>query len=118
MNERQTVYTEWWVISGITREVVPLNDGTPMEVVRVVIDKGSMRQLVYYWFEQRGRRISNEYLMKWFLLSDAVTRNRTDGALVRVVTPVRPNEAANAGDERLAAFVRLAVPLLGPFVPD
>jgi exosortase D (VPLPA-CTERM-specific) len=107
-----------WVISGITRENVALNDGTPMEVVRVVIDKGSQRQLVYYWFEQRGRRISNEYLMKWFLLSDAVTRNRTDGALVRVVTPVRPNEAATAGDERLAAFVRLAVPLLGPFVPD
>lgn len=107
-----------WVISGITREVVPLNDGTPMEVVRVVIDKGSMRQLVYYWFEQRGRRISNEYLMKWFLLSDAVTRNRTDGALVRVVTPVRPGEATDAGDERLAAFVRLAVPLMGPFVPE
>jgi exosortase D (VPLPA-CTERM-specific) len=107
-----------WVISGITRENVALNDGTPMEVVRVVIDKGSQRQLVYYWFEQRGRRISNEYLMKWFLLSDAVTRNRTDGALVRVVTPVRPNEPAQAGDERLAAFVRLAVPLLGPFVPN
>lgn len=107
-----------WVISGITRVDVALNDGTPLDVVRVVIDRGSQRQLVYYWFEQRGRRISNEYLMKWFLLSDAVTRNRTDGALVRVVTPVRPNEPADAGDKRLVDFVRLAVPLLGPFVPE
>jgi exosortase D (VPLPA-CTERM-specific) len=107
-----------WVISSIDRVSFPLNDGSPMEVVRVVIDKNSQRQLVYYWFEQRGRRIANEYAMKWYLLSDSIVRNRTDGALVRVVTPVRSHEATDAGDERLKSFVRLSVPLLGPFVPQ
>ena len=84
---------------------------------RAVIQKGLEKQLVYYWFEQRGRRIANEYAMKWHLLSDSIVRNRTDGALVRVVTPLRPNEAIEAGDERLKSFVRLSAPLLGPFVP-
>lgn len=106
-----------WVISGIRDATVQLNDGTPLQVVRVVISKDNMHQLVYYWFEQRGRRIVNEYMMKWYLLEDAILRNRTDGALVRLVTPMRQGEAANAADERLTAFVRLAVPLLGPFVP-
>lgn len=107
-----------WVISSLDRVNFPLDDGSPMDVVRVVIDKGSQRQLVYYWFEQRGRRIANEYAMKWHLLSDSIVRNRTDGALVRVVTPLRPNEAIEAGDERLKSFVRLSAPLLGPFVPN
>lgn len=106
-----------WVISGISDHKVGLNDGTPLEVVRVVISKDNMHQLVYYWFEQRGRRISNEYLMKWYLLEDAILRNRTDGALVRMVTPMRPGEPSGAADARLTAFARLAVPLLGPYVP-
>jgi hypothetical protein len=48
-----------------------------------VIALGSERQLVYYWFQQRGRIITNEYLAKWFLFWDSLTRNRSDGALVR-----------------------------------
>ncbi|WP_186764659.1 VPLPA-CTERM-specific exosortase XrtD [Comamonas flocculans] len=106
-----------WVISDIHGDVIELNDGSPLEVVRVVISKDNRHQLVYYWFEQRGRRIANEYLMKWYLLEDALLRNRTDGALVRMVTPMRPGEAAGAADARLTAFARVAVPLLGPFVP-
>ncbi len=107
-----------WVISGLDRVTFPLVDGSPMEAVRVVIDKGSQKQIVYYWFEQRGRRIANEYFMKWYLLSDSITRNRTDGALVRVTTPVGPLEAPGAADERVRAFIRLAEPLMGTYVPQ
>lgn len=106
-----------WVISGIRNEKITLNDGSPLEVVRVVISRDNVHQLVYYWFDQRGRSIANEYLMKWYLLEDAILRNRTDGALVRVVTPMRQGEEQGAADGRLIAFVRLAVPLLGPFLP-
>lgn len=107
-----------WVISGIEQVKFPLTDGKPMEAVRVLIDKSGQRQLVYYWFEQRGRRISNEYWMKWYLLQDALTRNRTDGALVRVVTALGPSEDVQRADERLQRLVRLAVPMLGPYVPE
>lgn len=106
-----------WVISQLDSTRFALNDGTPMDVVRVVIDKGNTRQLVYYWFEQRGRRIANEYWMKWYLFQDALVRNRTDGALVRAVSPVQAGEPAGAADQRLQDFIRLAVPTLGPFVP-
>ena len=72
------------VHAGIGVEV----GGRPLEVNRVVIAKGSSRQLVYYWFDQRGRQMTNEYGVKWMIFWDALTRNRTDGALVRLVTPV------------------------------
>jgi exosortase D (VPLPA-CTERM-specific) len=106
-----------WVISDLRTLHFPLADATPLEAVRAVIDRGGERALVYYWFDQRGHRLANEYAMKWHLLRDAVVRNRTDGALVRVMTGVAPNEPLQAADERLVRFVRLAAPRLRAFVP-
>jgi EpsI family protein len=66
-------------------------NGAPLNVNRVIIQKGDLRQLVYYWFQQRGRNMTNEYLVKWYIFWDALTRNRTDGALVRLTAFVPPS---------------------------
>jgi EpsI family protein len=84
---------------------------------RVVIQRDSVKQLVYYWFEQRGRKIANEYLSKWYLLTDAITRNRTDGALIRLTTPIYPGEEEEAADQRLRTFIRDATPRLKEYLP-
>lgn len=107
-----------WQITDLSRVPATLAGHQAFEVNRVVIDQAGQRQIVYYWFEQRGRRISNEYWMKWYLLSDSVTRNRTDGALVRLTTPVGVLESASMADRRLLDFMQLAAPRLGPFVPQ
>jgi exosortase D (VPLPA-CTERM-specific) len=106
-----------WVISDLKNVQLPLADGSSLEAVRVLIDKGGDKALVYYWFDQRGQRLASEYAMKWHLLRDAVVRNRTDGALVRVITEVPRGEDVRRADERLARFVRVAEPQLGAFVP-
>jgi len=109
-----------WKIADL-REVT-LDDviwnGRPLKVNRLVIELGDTRQLVYYWFQQRGRNITNEYAVKWYLLEDAIRRNRTDGALVRLTTPVAPGEPLEAGDARLREFAREVVPILKDYVPD
>jgi exosortase D (VPLPA-CTERM-specific) len=92
--------------------------GAPLKVNRVVIQQGSTRQLVYYWFQQRGREITNEYMVKWYLFWDSLTRSRTDGALVRIITPVRAGESLATADARLAEFTDEVVSKLGHFVPD
>jgi EpsI family protein len=108
-----------WVISDIRQVSFPVNDtGTSMQAVRVVIDKDGQRALVYYWFDQRGRHIVDEYTMKWYLLVDSVSRKRTDGALVRAVTEVLPNEPRDAADERIRRFVRTAVHQMPRYVPQ
>jgi hypothetical protein len=50
-------------------------------------------------------------------LLDALFRNRSDGALVRLVTPVGQDEPLAMADERLKEMVRLASPRLEKFVP-
>jgi exosortase D (VPLPA-CTERM-specific) len=106
-----------WVISDIRRVEFPAGKQSPMQAVRVVIDKDGKRALVYYWFDQRGRHIVDEYQMKWYLLLDSITRNRTDGALVRAVTEVQANESAQAADERIQSLLRSATPQLSKFIP-
>lgn len=92
--------------------------GKPMRVNRVVIQKGEHKQLVYYWFQQRGRIVVDEYVVKLYIFRDAILRKRSDGAMVRLVTPLEPGEAESAGDRRLEAFTAEAVPALAGFVPD
>lgn len=95
--------------TGLAREL-PFN--------RAIIEQNSMKQVVYYWFDERGRRIANEYWSKWYLLTDAILKNRTDGALVRLTTPILPGEVDSDADERLRSFLREVVPTLAGYLPS
>ncbi len=93
-------------------------NGKPLEVNRLLIKKGDSTQLVYYWFQQRGRNITNEWLVKWYLLWDAMTRNRTDGALVRLTAFIDPGDDLAAADGRLVEFVKVVNPYLSEYIPE
>jgi EpsI family protein len=73
---------------------------------------------VLYWFKQRDRLVTNEYLVKAWLLWDSLTKHRSDGALVRLVAPLRPGEETTAVDQRLMQLAVLVQPLLSDYVPD
>jgi EpsI family protein len=84
----------------------------------MLVKKGDAKQVVYYWFQQRGRMMANEYLMKWYLFTDAVLLNRTDGALVRLTTRVYPGEEEEAADLRLKTFMKQITPILPDYLPN
>ena len=92
--------------------------GRPLRVNRAEIQLGSQRQLVYYWFQQRGRVLTNEYAVKWYLLWDSLKLNRSDGALVRIMTPVGTGESIAAAESRLSAFAGQVTPDLGRYIPN
>ncbi len=87
------------------------------EVNRAVIQKELSQQLVYYWFEQRGKRETNDFVAKISVLIDSLTIGRTDGALVRYVTPIAPNETVEDADARLQEFIGESIGHLPRFVP-
>jgi EpsI family protein len=109
-----------WQIQEVTQREIDgvTGSGGPFNVNRVIIQKGDNRQLVYYWFQQRGRNITNEYLVKWYIFWDALTRNRTDGALVRVTAFVPSSRDLAEVDRLLADFSRAAAGPLRDYVPD
>ena len=109
-----------WEITSLTQRPIAntLVNGKPLIANRTVIEMGEFKQVVYYWFQQRGRVVTNEYLVKWYLLWDAVTRNRTDGALVRLTSGVQRSEELADADRRLESFARAMVPQLETYIPN
>ena len=113
-----------WAITNLreTTLALPAADGTArtraLTVNRAVIQNGEQRQLVYYWFRQRGRELTDEFAVKWHILADGITRDRTDGALLRLVTPLAPQESEQQADERLLDFLSRIDGRLGRHVPD
>jgi EpsI family protein len=95
-----------------------LPDGRPLPVNQLIIGMGERRQLVNYWFAQRGRNLTNEYLVKWYIFWDSLTRRRTDGALVRLVTPLGDPTGDDAARARLLEFTRLVHGRLAYYVPQ
>jgi EpsI family protein len=91
--------------------------GVPLRVNRSLMAFGSNRQLVYYWFQQRGRVVTSEYMAKWYLFWDSLTMNRSDGALVRLIVPIAESGAPSDADSDLARFARDIEPLLERYVP-
>jgi EpsI family protein len=86
-------------------------------VNRAVIQKGVVKQLVYYWFEQRGQRFTNDYVAKVNVVYDGLVHGRTEGAMVRFVTAIDGNENEADADARLKSFMEEALPRLPRFVP-
>jgi len=109
-----------WQIQSLTQRSLPgIRAGLePLRVNRVLIQQGMHRQLVYYWFQQRGRVVTSEYAAKWYLFWDALMRNRTDGALVRLIVELPPGTREAAADAELTAFAAAAAPTLTAYVPN
>ena len=108
-----------WQIKKFDQVALARGNGQPPRPVnRVLIEQGGHKQLVYYWFQERGRQLTNEYVVRWYLFWDALKMNRTDGALIRVVIPV-PNGMSEADLEtRLTRFAQLAEAPLSHYIPD
>jgi len=88
------------------------------DVNRVVIGKGLDRQLVFYWYQSRGRVVASEYWGKIYTVLDAVRYNRTDAALVRVVAPIGDGGAIEKVDAATEQFVQSLFPLLAAHLPE
>lgn len=83
-----------------------------------VITDGTARQVVLYWYLAHGRSIANDYVAKAYMMADAIRWNRTDGALVRLVTPLQPNESLATAQTRVVKFADRLVPMLPSFIPN
>jgi len=109
----------WEIRSLETADIeIPGGLGSAIKVNRAIIQNGTIRQLVYYWFEQRGRRLTSEYMVKWHILWDGVLRNRTDGSLVRLITPILDEGAERAADKRLTELLGPIYHVLPRFLPQ
>jgi EpsI family protein len=103
-----------------SEKYVDLKDaaGKNYRVGEYVISNGETRQFVIYWYQAHGRSVPNEYLAKLYMVADAIRTNRTDGALVRIITPILPTETLESARSRAITFTQHMAPNLPRFIPN
>ncbi|MFN0023524.1 MAG: VPLPA-CTERM-specific exosortase XrtD [Parvularculaceae bacterium] len=115
---RQCIPGGGWKIARHTIVKTKTSEGSPFSYNRMIIENRDSRQLVYYWYDQRGRKVANEFVMKMWLIIDAVTRKRSDGAMVRLITPITPSMTLEEGDAKLQAMQTRLQTFLPAYVPE
>lgn len=106
--------TGWYPVSSEILDITA-TDGSSVPVNLYVIQKGLDRQVVLYWYQSHGRTIASEYQAKGYMMLDSIRLNRTDGALVRVVTPEAPGHEAAV--RRARKFAEAVLQQLDSYVP-
>jgi exosortase D (VPLPA-CTERM-specific) len=101
------------------RDVVTLikPDGSSFRANRYVISKDGDRLLVLFWFQAHGREVASEYVAKWYLIVDSIRMHRSDGALVRLMTPMDEGESPDAAQARIMQLGNQVIPLLDNSIP-
>ena len=109
-----------WEIAWLERTDITAEMGAdkPFEINRAIIQKGETRMMVYYWFQQRDRRLAWDFAAKFWLMVDGLTQGRTDGAIVRLTTPIDRQETDDHAEARLKDMLRVLQDPLPRFVPN
>jgi EpsI family protein len=93
-------------------------DGKPVYINRYLIEKNADQSLVLYWYQSSGRVIANEYWGKFYLVAEALRSGRRDGAIIRLVVPLRKGDNLDHVTQRTLEFARALRPELPKFLPN
>jgi EpsI family protein len=106
--------------SFLSHGVTDLTDrsGKKYSVGEYLISDGTRTDEVLYWYRIHGRSVSNDYKAKLYTMADSMRYDRTDEALIRIMTVVQPGEDRMAARQRVVDFGNQLVPLLPAYIPD
>jgi EpsI family protein len=106
-----------WMPLESDRVWIEVAPNQSIRVNRYVVAQGMDRQLVMYWYQAHGRATPSEYAAKFYLVADSIRMNRSDGGMVRLVTPILPNETLEQSQARAVRFARGLYPMLNDYIP-
>jgi EpsI family protein len=99
-----------------SRVALELDSGTI--ALNQVVQPGAAKRAVLFWYDLNGRVVANKYLAKAYLISDALIRRRTNGAVVLVGWDCPAGADFDASQQRALGFVRALLPQLSRFIPS
>lgn len=105
-----------WVMSDGGQISISSANGTNFQANRYVIQSGSQRALMIYWYQGRGSALASEYWAKIYTVFDSVRRRRSDGALVRIMVPVTGSQPE--AEKAAIDLASQAATQLSAFVPN
>jgi exosortase D (VPLPA-CTERM-specific) len=107
-----------WVLSEGRDVQIRTTDGESFTAKQYVVQQRDNRQVMLYWYQGRGRTNSSEYSDKFYTILDSVRTGRTDGSIVRILTPVYADETDVDAEGAAKRFAANVYEVLSPFVPE
>lgn len=109
---------EGWLIvdQNLDSLEIPGYSKNGINVNTCVIQSGTRKQLILYWYQIGGKFIANKYWAKISLIFNAILKNRRDGAFIYLSTPVI--HSVDVSREDMADFGKLVVPILTDYLPN
>ncbi len=106
-----------WALLNSNERIVGVEPHKEIKMMVMALEKGDTKLLSSYFFFQRGRVITSPWLNKLYLIWDAFTKKRTDGALVRVEMTVAPGQSIEEAYKVLEDFLSHLWEKLPEYVP-
>ena len=106
-----------WALTGSKERMVTMEGGREIPVMTLMLEKGNAKIMGSYFFFQRGRVLTNPWMNKAYLMWDAFTKRRTDGALVRAELMMAPGQSVDDAWENLEGFITELWPILPRHIP-
>lgn len=105
-----------WTMAEAKPVEINLPNGEKFLANSYIIENSRYKALMIYWYQGRGRYVANEYKDKVYTVLDSISRRRSDGAMVRVITSIDKSEteAFEVGKNLASA----AAADLSEFVPN
>jgi exosortase D (VPLPA-CTERM-specific) len=112
----------WHIDRSEVRKIkMPVDGASSRKTLKfneMILSKGESRQIVYYWYQGRGRNYTSEYTSKFLMAWDGLTRGRTDGALVRLVRTIKEENDIEHARQILDGFAAFTSEELERFLPS
>lgn len=97
----------WRIVSMRDMDVDTAGQTWPLR--ELVVERGTWRYALAYWYQSRNRIVSDELKSRFYLLADALQQRLTDSGLVRLIYPA---DAAQKHPDAIQSFAELFIPEL------
>jgi EpsI family protein len=106
-----------WEPIEAQRVSLPLREPSgALTVNRYLVQKDQDQMLVLYWYQSGGQAVAGEFDAKLQLINNAILRGRTDGALIRTMSPIYGSMQETF--DLHVNYIQAISPVLRQFLPD
>jgi EpsI family protein len=105
----------WYKISK-KQKVMNIDGVGDVSFIEAVYQKGEEKEMFIYWYKMKNIYITNEYILKLYMILNSLKYGRNDAAFLRLstVAAVDMNDASRAIEDFMVDFV----PLLQDYLPE
>ena len=107
-----------WIFESAGVTDISSNSGKNLRVGDYLVSNGPVKLEVLYWYQTQGKAIASDYRAKLQLMADSIRYNRSDAALVRVITQIQQGESRDAARNLAKVFTQTFLPVLPEYVPN